>query len=171
MDELKIEIIPSEDTQIEFLQSELSTQVSINNHQKRHAVQQSGKGLYLIAWQDSKPVGHFLLRWDGPETDTSGMYPYPTPYLEAGGTKKAYRRKGVATKLIKRAEEIIKEKNYNTIGLAVGTIDNPDAKRLYEKLGFMDWNKGVFEVSWEFKSSDGKTGTESETCIYMFKNL
>jgi GNAT superfamily N-acetyltransferase len=171
MDELQVEIKPAKKEELDLLQSEFSpTNLSMNHH-KRFEIQENGKGVYLIAWHNNKPIGHFLLRFDGPEKDTSNDYPYPTPYLEAGGTRSPYRRQGVATRMIEKAEDIASQKGFDKIGLAVGSTDNPDAKRLYEKLDYADWGKGEFEVSWDYKSIDGKTGTESEICIYMFKNL
>ena len=171
MDELEIEIRPSEENQLDFLEAEFSPNDLSRHHHQRHDVQKSGNGVYLIAWYNAKPIGHFLLEWAGPGEDPSGGYPYPTPYLGAGETLTEYRRKGVATQLIQKAEELVKEKGFLRIGLAVGSTDNPDAKRLYEKLNYIDWGKGEFEASWEYKSKDGKYGKESEVCVYMFKNL
>lgn len=168
---ISIKIRPAEKSQLDFLQSEFSPHTLSRYHHERHAVQEKGEGIYLIAWHNDVPVGHFLLRWNGPEKDTSGKYPYPTPYLEVGLTKEAYRRKGVATQLIKEAERLAKEKGFKKIGMAVGSTDNPDARRLYEKLGYEDWGKGEFTASWEYIDKKGNKGTESEVCIYLFKNL
>jgi GNAT superfamily N-acetyltransferase len=171
MNDLEIEIKPSEREQLDFIQSEFSPNDFLLYHHQRHRVQEEGKGVFLIAWHHDNPVGHFLLRWEGPDEDISGKYPYPTPYLEAGGTKVEFRRKGIATRLIQRAEELAIQKGYKKIGLSVGSTDNPEARRLYEKLEYVDWGKGELESSWDFKSADGKTGRESEICIYMFKEL
>jgi predicted GNAT family acetyltransferase len=37
---------------------------------------------------------------------------------------------------------LAKEKGCTHIGLAVGSMDNPEAKRLYQKLGYADWGYG-----------------------------
>lgn len=134
-------------------------------------MQAEGKGSYLIAWHGDEPVGHFVLRWDGPETDITERYPYPTPYLEAGQTRGEFRRKGIATRLIRACESIAVERGYRSIGLAVGSSDNPDARRLYEALGYRDWGRGDFLVSWRYRDAEGNEGVESELCIYMFKSL
>lgn len=57
-------------------------------------------------------------------------------FLEAGLTVYEYRRQGVATAIIQEAERLGKEKGCTCIGLEVG-INNPKAKRLYEKLGYV----------------------------------
>ena len=56
------------------------------------------------------------------------------------------------------------------IGLAVGGTDNPAARRLYERLGYVAWDGGEFTISWDYEALDGRKGTESEVCIYMFKS-
>lgn len=170
-DELFIEIRPSRKEELELLESEFSPNNLSKHHHGRQSVQEKGEGVYLIAWHNDKPIGHFLLRWNGPDKDTSHKYPYPTPYLEGGGTRSAYRRKGVATRLIAAAEKLVAEKGFTKIGMAVGSADNPNAKRLYEKLGFRGWEKGEFTLSWEYLSKENVKGTESEVCIYMFKDL
>jgi GNAT superfamily N-acetyltransferase len=92
-------------------------------------------------------------------------------YLEAGGTRVTYRKKGVATALIREAERLAREKGCTQIGLEVGSTDNPGAKRLYEHLGYVDWGHGDFPISWEYIDRNGNTGTESEIVTYMYKPL
>jgi GNAT superfamily N-acetyltransferase len=168
---LVLDICYSQADQLDMLHAEFSPHTRSKWHHARHAVQENGEGLYLIAWHGHVPVGHYLLRWNGPGTDPSGKYPYPTPYLEAGLTKDAYRRKGVASSIIRAAENLVSEKGFQRIGLAVGVDDNPEAKRLYERLGFQDWGQGELIICWEDLNSNNAGGVGTETCIYMFKNI
>ena len=92
-------------------------------------------------------------------------------YLGAGGTRVEYRRRGVATALIREAERLAKTQGCTHIGLEVGSTDNPEAKRLYENLGYIDWGLGEFLISWEYIDINGNQGTESEMVIYMHKRL
>jgi GNAT superfamily N-acetyltransferase len=169
--ELPVKIRPAKAADLDFLEREFSSNSLSNDQHRRYAVQKSGKGAFLIAWHGETPVGHFLLRWDGPERDPTGQYPPRTPCLEAGGTREEYRRQGVATRIMTEAERLARVRGYNAIGLAVGSTDNPLAKRLYERRGYVDWGKGEFEITWEYKTTNGRQGTESEICIYMFKAL
>ncbi len=118
-------------------------------------------------------MGHFLLRWSGPDDARVMSYVNVklSAYLSSGGTRVAFRRKGVATTLIREAERLAKAKGCVPIGLQVGSTDNPDAKRLYEHLGFVDWGYGDFLISWDYIDLDGNTGTESEIVTYMYKSL
>lgn len=169
--ELPIVIRPAEEGQRDFLEEQFSPHSRSHHHYWRIATQQRGEGIYLIAWHGDEPVGHFLLRWDGPTNDPTGAYPHRTACLEAGATKPAYQRRGVATRLIREAERLAAENGYRRIGLAVGSTDNPVARRLYERLGYRDWGRGEFTISWRYETKDGHKGVESEVCTYMFKAL
>ena len=166
-------IEPAEASQLEVLEYEFSPGSLSKNHYKRYELQKRGEGVYLIAWHDHTPVGHFLLRWSGPDDAYIMHYVDVTQsaFLEAGGTRVAYRRKGRATALIREAERIAKEKGCAQIGLEVGSIDNPDAKRLYEHLVYVDWGHGYFPIRWEYIDRNGNIGTESEIVTYMHKPL
>jgi ribosomal protein S18 acetylase RimI-like enzyme len=114
-----------------------------------------------------------LLRWSGPDDARVRQYSDvgQGAFLEAGATGVAYRRRGVATALIREAERLAKEHGCTRIGLSVGSTDNPDAKRLYETLGYADWGHGDFLIRWEYLDQDGNRGTESEIVTYLHKVL
>src|SRR5713226_593040 len=168
-----ITIKPAEASQLDVLEHEFSPGSLSKHHYKRYEVQKRGEGVYLIAWHDHIPVGHFLLRWSGPDDACVMHYVEVTQsaFLEAGGTRVEYRRKGVATALIREAERVAKEYGCSRIGLNVGSTDNPDAKRLYEHLGYVDWGQGEFLMSWEYIDRSGTQRTASEVVIYMHKLL
>lgn len=171
MHELEIIIRQSQKDELDTLHNEFSPDSLIKLHHNRHEIQENGEGVYLIAWHNDKPISHILVRWNGPDKDPSNIYPFPTPYLEGIGTQEAYRRKGVATRMIQKAEYMIQERGLHQVGLTVGSDDNPDARQLYEKLGYKDWEQGEFTISWEYKNKNGNEGKEFEVCIYMFKEL
>ena len=168
-----ITIKPAEASQLEVLEHEFSPGSLSKHHYKRYEVQKRGEGVYLIAWHDHTPVGHFLLRWSGPADGRvmDSVDVTQSAFLEAGGTRDAFRKRGVATALIREAERLAKEKGCTHIGLEVGSTDNPDAKHLYEHLGYVDWGHGNFLISWEYIERNGNIGTESEIVTYMYKPL
>src|SRR5260221_6217483 len=168
-----ITIKSAEDSQLDLLEKEFSADPLSNPHHRRYEVQQRGEGVYLIAWHAHTPVGHFLLRWSGPNDARVMKYVDVThsAFLEAGATSVAYRRKGIATALIREAELLARAKGCTQIGLEVGSTDNPEAKRLYERLGYVDCGRGEFLISWEYIDKHGNQGTESEVVIYMHKHL
>jgi GNAT superfamily N-acetyltransferase len=168
-----ITIKPAEASQLDLLEHEFSPESLSKHHHKRYEVQKQGEGVYLIAWHGQTPVGHFLLRWSGPEDARvmSSVDVTQRACLEAGGTRVEYRRKGVATALIREAERLARAHGCTHIGLEVGSTDNPGAKRLYEHLGYVDWGHGDFLISWDYMDKHGNTGTESEIVTYLHKPL
>lgn len=168
-----LEIKSAEASQLDVLEHAFSPESLSNYHHARYEVQKQGEGVYLIAWYDQIPVGHFFLRWSGPDDArvTSFLNVTQRAYLAAGGTRVAYRRKGVATALIREAERLAKAHGCTHIGLEVGSTDNPEAKRLYEHLGYVDWGHGDFLICWKYIDRSGNTGTESEIVTYMHKPL
>jgi len=166
-------IEPAEASQLKQLEYEFSPGSLSKHHYKRYELQNRGEGVYLIARHDHTSVGHFLLRWSGPDDAHVMHYVDVTQsaFLEGGGTRVAYRRKGIATALIREAERIAKEKGFAQIGLEVGSTDNSDAKRLYEHLGYVDWGHGDFPIHWEYIDRNGNTSTESEIVTHMHKPL
>ena len=168
-----ITIQAAEASQLDLLEQEFSPETLSKHHYKRYEIQKQREGVYLIAWHDHIPVGHFLLRWSGPADARIMHYVDAThsAFLEAGRTRVEYQRKGVATALIREAERLAKAHGCTRIGLEVGSTDNPNAKRLYEHLGYVDWGHGDFRISWEYLDKDDHTSTESEIVTYMGKAL
>src|SRR5258708_34197431 len=94
-----ITIKPAEASQLDVLEHEFSPGSLSKHHYKRYEVQKRGEGVYLIAWHNHIPVGHFLLRWSGPD-DARVMHYVAglrSAFLEQGGPGAAYRRERVAT--------------------------------------------------------------------------
>jgi len=60
---------------------------------------------------------------------------------------KEYRRNGIATKLLKKSEELAIKKGLHNLSLYV-EIDNSIAKKVYEKYGFQEVEKAVFPVKY-----------------------
>ena len=55
--------------------------------------------------------------------------------------------------------------------MCLGCTDNPEAKRLYEHLGYVDWGQGEFLISWEYVERNDHPRTDSEIVTYMHKQL
>ncbi|GHO84704.1 hypothetical protein KSZ_27100 [Dictyobacter formicarum] len=172
-DTLQITIKPVEEAQLDILEQAFDPDSLSKYHYKRFEVQKSGAGVYLIAWHNYTPVGHFLLYWSGPYDAQVTRYLDITSraFLQAGATKSEFQRRGVATALIQEAERLAAEKRCTHIGLEVGSTDNPGAKRLYEKLGYVDWGRGEFEIQWEHIDKHGNKRIFSEMVTYMQKSL
>ncbi|MGN7169436.1 GNAT family N-acetyltransferase [Paenibacillus cellulositrophicus] len=170
--EFDIVVKPAEDSQLDLLEEVFSPGNLTYPQHRRFEVQRKGEGVFLIAWHNNHPIGHFLLRWSGPEDPRVTQYIDVThsAFLEGGLTKEGYRKKGVATAVIREAEKLASERGCTHIGLEVSSKDNPEARRLYEHLGYIDWGYGEFQISWEYHDKHG-TSTRSDIVIFMQKPI
>lgn len=168
---LPVVIRPASEADLPILAAQFAPESRASDHARRFAIQQQGEGRYLIAWYRAEPVGHFLVRWHGTDYDPTGQYPAHAAYLGAGQVKPTYRRRGVGTRMIREAEHDARTQGCAQIGLTVGSRDNPQARRLYERLGYRDWGRGEFGTRWEYETADGSTAMQSGICIYMVKAL
>jgi ribosomal protein S18 acetylase RimI-like enzyme len=139
-------------------------------HEARFAEQQSGRATYLIAWRGDNPVGHLLLKWHGADDPAVQVYVSECPELNAIGVRPDLQSQGIGTSLIRRAEDLVRTRGYGCVGLAVG-VENHRARKLYEQLGYRDWERGTFETSWRGMRDDGTTFVERETCTYLLRHL
>jgi hypothetical protein len=55
--------------------------------------------------------------------------------------------------------------------VAVLGLDNPNARRLYERLGYADWGHGTVVGTWVERDHDGPPVTLSEVCDMLVKRL
>jgi ribosomal protein S18 acetylase RimI-like enzyme len=79
-------------------------------------------------------------------------------------------RQGIGAALIRAAEGTARRLGHDRISLTVGR-DNPDARRLYERLGYVDWARGPVVGTWQEPGHDGMPVTLSLVCDVLVKNL
>jgi GNAT superfamily N-acetyltransferase len=128
--------------------------------------QSRGEALFLLAIRDDAVVGHTMLLRDSRYAEVRVAHePAAINALAA-----YVRRTGVGTALIAAAEEIAAgEWGRRRIGLAVG-LDNPEARRLYEQLGYRDWGRGSVFDEWSEQNEHGTVvRNHRDTCDYLLK--
>ena len=127
-------------------------------------------GVLLVAWLDGRPVGDGFLSWE-PAEDPEVRRRLPgvpeLGHLEVVGPLWG---RGIGTALIRAAEATARRFGHDRLLLAVG-VDNPDARRLYERLGYADWGHGTMVGTWLERDHDGRPVTLSETCHVLIKRL
>jgi ribosomal protein S18 acetylase RimI-like enzyme len=134
----------------------------------RWEVQQSGEGVYLIAWRDGEIVGQTMLlrrsKYDEVHADADPA--------EINALHAYVRRQGIGTAIIRAAEEIAAgEWDRSAIGLAVG-LDNDRARALYERLGYEPWSGPRVVDHWTEQAADGTVvRTHSDSCQYLLKKF
>jgi len=139
-------------------------------HSRRMEMQDRGDVTYLIAWEGTKPVGHVMIRWKGTEEKAPRRALPGCPHMEDLAVIETRRGRGIGSTLVAAAENAAREKGMDMIGLAVA-LDNPDAERLYRRLGYRDADIPPYESRWSFTDASGKTIEIRETDRYLVKEL
>lgn len=92
-----------------------------------------GDGRYLVAWIGDIPVGHAYLTLANP------------PNLQDVEINEAYRRRGLARRLVDAAKSAALAQGARSIVLSV-SARSPGAQSLYRSLGFEDTGRPPVEV-------------------------
>jgi len=109
-------------------------------YKSRLALQTDGKGVVLVAVLDGGPVGAVFLSWDPPEEPEVRAELPNVALLYRIEVRDTMRRRGVGTALIHEAHDLLRLRGYQRVALGVD-LTNKDAIRLYERLGYEDWDK------------------------------
>jgi len=152
----KLSIVSADETMIEKL-AMIKGVEDISTVKSRIDKSVTGEVVYLVALIDEKPRGHVLLKFSGKPTAPN----YPD--MEDVFVVEYFRGKGIGTRLIKKCEEITKDKGFKQIGLAVNPTLNPRTKILYERLGY--------KVTNEKQYLDGVYNRVEDWVIDMVKDL
>jgi GNAT superfamily N-acetyltransferase len=104
-------------------------------------------GELLVAWAGDTPIGDVYL-WREPLEEPELRAAYPgVPLLNHLEVVPAWQGRGIGTALVRACEEAARDDGADILLLAVG-VDNPDARRLYERLGYLDWQGGPIVARW-----------------------
>ena len=115
--------------------------------------QRHGPGALLVAWLDGIPVGDIYLRLERPDEDELADL-REVPLLTHLEVLPAYRKQGIGTLLMQRAERIAWDRGCDRVALGV-TEDNTDAIRLYVNRGYVLWRPEPIETYREMFRDDG----------------
>jgi ribosomal protein S18 acetylase RimI-like enzyme len=128
--------------------------------------QSRGEALFLLAFRDGAVVGHTMLLRDSMYAEVRVAH----EPAEINALAAYVRRTGVGTALIAAAEEIAAgEWGRRKIGLAV-RLDNPEARRLYERLGYREWGRGAVVDEWAERNEHGTVvRIHRDACDYLLK--
>ncbi|MBD0292750.1 MAG: GNAT family N-acetyltransferase [Jiangellaceae bacterium] len=139
-------------------------------HRRRFAEQQAGRSSYLIAWSGDEPVGHLNLRWTGSDhAAVRGRIPL-MPDVNGLGVRPELQSRGIGTALIHQAEELVRQRGYSALGLAV-SVDNARARALYERLGYRPWSHGEYDTGFMDEDASGRETWFADRCVYLVKEL
>jgi ribosomal protein S18 acetylase RimI-like enzyme len=125
-----------------------------------------GRRLMLLAESDGMLIGQVFVQ-------LQGGHEWPTPnggrgYLYAFRVKPEWRRRGVGRQLIAAAEAELWKRGFRWVTIAVAQ-NNPDARRLYERLGYRVFSEdpGI----WHYTDADGAQRRVEEPSWLLEKRL
>jgi GNAT superfamily N-acetyltransferase len=118
--------------------------------------------IYLIAWENSQPVGHAHIAWSGTHL---GL-----PEIQDVFVLPERRRRGIATELTHAAEEEARARGWDSVSLSVSQEGNAAARLLYSKLGYVDAGVEPVRVSGPIMLR-GRPFDVNDILVYLKKQL
>jgi GNAT superfamily N-acetyltransferase len=164
---MMLDIRPAEQDELDAIIAAEASPASREHHRERWAQQLRGEAVYLLARENSEVVGHtMLLRHSRYPEVQAGPDPAEINALHA------YEQgKGIGTAIIAAAEQLARDWGYSAIGLGVGP-GNTGARRLYERLGYQEWDGPQVLDDWTEKDADGRVLVRhQDSCLYLLKPL
>jgi ribosomal protein S18 acetylase RimI-like enzyme len=96
---------------------------------------QTGKVILVAVSEDDVPVGKIHVHLDHADD---------TVWFEAAAVARPLQRQGIGTSLVRAAEALATERGYGSVELGVED-SNPQARRLYERLGYRSVARNDFQ--------------------------
>ncbi|HWD82901.1 MAG TPA: GNAT family N-acetyltransferase [Kribbella sp.] len=163
-----MEIRPAVDADFERMIAEVAGQPAAQYHvRNRWVVQQQDEGLLLVAVEDGEFVGRTVVLRSS-KYDEVRVAEDP---VEINALHAFVRGKGIGTALIRVAEAVAIDWGRTAIGLGVA-LDNPRARGLYERLGYVLWSGPRVVDHWTEQAADGTVvRSYADECDYLLKRL
>lgn len=134
-----------------------------NLFRRAYREQQLGRRLMLVADCNNFPIGHLFIQFINPGDGSEGR-----AYLYSFRVMEMFRGQGIGTRLMQEAETIIRQRGYSRVTISVAKA-NPDAKRLYERLGYQVFAQD--EGRWRYADHRGNIRTVHEPCWMLHKQI
>lgn len=163
-----IEIRTCQESDIELLEKVFPSGTNNGWHLQRFKSQQKGDSTYLVAFLNGQPVGHLDLLWKPVGNEVRNKYLKDQPEINALVVVSELQSQGIGSKLIHVAEELVWKKGFQKACIGVAT-NNPRARALYERLGYIDWGQGICEDSFVWIDEEGNPLHITEELIYLVK--
>jgi GNAT superfamily N-acetyltransferase len=136
----------------------------------RLARQHEGRGVLLVAWLAHRPVGDVYLLREPADVPEVRRYLPGVPQLDHLEVVGPLQRRGIGTSLIHAGEDTARRRGDERLALGVG-MANGDARRLYERLGYVDWGHGPVVGTWRAVRDDGIAVAVSQLFDMLIKHL
>lgn len=141
-----------------------------SKHQDRFARQQCDEVVYVLATAEDEIVGHLLLKWGCPSDPHVRALVPPCAEVEDFVVAPNLRGQGVGSEMLTYAGAQSLKHGVTWLGIGVG-VENPSARSLYERRGFILVPGSEHRVSWRSPDGSGGEIQEHEDCVYLVKDL
>jgi GNAT superfamily N-acetyltransferase len=136
----------------------------------RLARQHQGRGVLLVAWLGDRPVGDLYLLREPADVPKVRRHLPGVPQLHHLEVVAPLQRRGIGTALIGAGEDTARWLGDEQLALGVG-LANIHARRLYERLGYVDWGHGPVVGTWRAVRDDGIAVAVSQLIDMLVKHL
>jgi GNAT superfamily N-acetyltransferase len=117
----------------------------------------------LIADFNGFPIAQIAIHWHGKPTHSA------IPDLQSFRVFEAFRGLGIGSLLLDCAEEVVFERGFTQVSLAV-SVENARAQALYNRRGYEIWGTPYDDI-WDYSSARGETVQVVERVQDMVKDL
>jgi ribosomal protein S18 acetylase RimI-like enzyme len=128
------------------------------------------KGELLVARWRRKAIGHIYLWLEPADEEELRKRLSDTPLLMNLWVRKNFRRKGVGTALVTRAERRLRKLGHHQVALGVET-SNHAAVNLYTRHRYQEWGEGELKTHYDEFHADGSQTLGWEICAVYTKQL
>jgi GNAT superfamily N-acetyltransferase len=163
----KLQIRPGADAELPALVEALGERPFFVD---RLARQHQERGVLLVAWLGDRPVGDVFLWRELADVPKVRRYLPGVPQLDHLEVMGPLQRRGIGTALIHAGEDTARRLGDEQLALGVG-LANVDARRLYERLGYVDWGHGPVVGTWRAVRDDGMAVAVSQLIDMLVKHL
>ncbi|RBY78460.1 GNAT family N-acetyltransferase [Blastococcus sp. TF02-09] len=138
------------------------------HHVERSGMHERGEATYLVAWDGDLPCGRGTV-FHRSRYEQVRQVLGDVPELNA--LEAIPRGVGIGSRLVAAAEECATALGAHRLGLAVER-GNVAARRLYERLGYVEWEHGDVVDRWLERDESGTAIREhADLCGYLVKEL
>ncbi len=128
--------------------------------------QQRRRRLMLVADAGGYPIGQVFMQFSS--GDPSFADGRSRGYLYSLRVMEPFQRRGLGSRLVQAAEEVLRERGYHWTTIAAAR-ENDGAVRLYERLGYSIFAEDPGQ--WEYIDHEGKVRHVVEPCYVMEKRI
>lgn len=132
--------------------------------------QRLNRGQLFIAHVTGRPVGDIYASLEKADEPELRLHLPAVPVLQHLEVRDGFRNQGTGKRLITAAEEFLVDRGHRQVALGVD-LDNEDAVRLYQLLGYREWELSPTMTFREHYDSDGGIHREWERCRIFVKDL